>query len=875
MIKKFADWLLQGFCHPDFFDEIHGDLEELYHRNKERRTYKSQLTYLFQVIMLFRPSLIRPLSKIDLIQQSMFRNYLKISSRNLLRYKLFTAINILGLVIGLSSFLLINEYVNYEKSYDQFYKGSENIYRLSTVQYINGEIGVKDAMTFHPAARSVKEEIAGVSDFTVTFKFNQIYIRKGESVIEEDKVISADSSFFEVFDHRIISGSKAQMLSGPDQLVLTRSKAKFYFGDKDPVGETLELLGSFNRTFKVTGVIEDIPENTHYKYNIIMSDESIKDRGDYDKWNAFNYYSYLKVEDDLSVEAINDQLIDLSVKYLGENTNNRFYVFPAEDLHLHSDFTFEAEIPGSAKAVKFLMIISLFILLIAWINYINLSTARAVNRAKEVGIRKVIGAYKGQLITQFLMEALLVNLLASMVALLTCEMLAPFFNQLVGKEVLTNVWNHPSFLTNLLIFFIIGTIVSGFYPAMVLSGFKPVLVLKGKFKSSKGGSRLRKGLVIIQFAASIILIAATFTVYRQLNFIQGRDLGISTDYVVGFELPQVSRDQRESHNSKVQTFKNVLSNHNAIETVGGTSSLPGGGNADISSSSGKVRIVGKTDKVPGTTYLQYIDDQYLNAVDMQLLAGRNFDRKRTEDSLVIMVNEAFFTKFNITDKRSMLNERIQFGDNDKNRKFEIIGIVKDFNRTSLRSTVEPTVFVPQYSSGNIAMELNPDSYREGLIFLEKTWKEFFPDTPLSYSFLDDRFASLYEQDQRFGKVFGTFAVLAIFIATLGLFGLSSFMAVQRTVEVGVRKVLGASVINIITIFFKEFLILLLVAGIVSIPLIYFAMSEWLSNYAYRIEFPWLFSFAALAIVVVFALSTVGYQIYKVAILDPVKTLKDE
>lgn len=667
------------------------------------------------------------------------------------------------------------------------------------------------------------------------------------------------------------------MLTEPNTLVLTQSKAKHYFGEQNPLGETLEILGTFNRTFKITGVIEDVPENTHYKFDMIMSDESIKEQYESDGWNGFNYYSFLKLKEHVTLASLHDKLEDLSKKYLGEGNNMRFTLFPIEDIHLKSDFTFEAEIPGNEKVVSFMRIIALFILIIAWVNYINLSTARAIDRAKEVGLRKVIGAYKMQLIAQFLMEAMLVNFLAAMLALLISELSLPFFHQLIGKEIIPHVWNYLPFLQSLLLFFFIGTLVSGFYPAQVLSGFKPVAVLKGKFRNSKSGTVLRKSLVVVQFTASIVLIAGTFIVYHQLQYMQGKDLGITTDYVVGFSMPRGQNNEqvRELINNKIASFKEALRKHAAIETVGGTSNLPGGDGSDINSSAGKLRIVGLTERQLGTIYLQFNDEYFLDAVDMQLLAGRNFDRNRTADSLVVMVNQAFLRKFNIADENAVLNEYIQGGDDDNERKFEIIGVVKDFNRTSLKSSVEPTLYFPNYTPASTVVKLNPKQYQEGLAYLSDTWNEFFPDTPLDYTFLDDRFAALYEQDRRFGEIFGTFSALAIFIATLGLFGLSSFMAVQRTVEVGVRKVLGASVPNIIGIFYKDFLILLGFAGLMGLPAVYFSMNFWLENYAYRIDFPWLLSVAALCIVVVFALLTVGYQIYKVAILDPAKTLKYE
>ena len=875
MTKRFAERFFRWFCHPDYYAEIQGDLEEMYQRDSEQSERLVQWKYLLRVFGLFRHSLIRAFPTQLLIHPAMFRNYFMIGTRTLLRHKLFTTINILGLAIGLASFLLINEYIHFEESYDRFFTNADRIYRLSTVQVANGEVGDKDAMIYHPAPQALKDELAEVEESTVSFKFNELILRQGESIIQEKGAISADSNFFKVFDYRIIQGSPETMLTEPYSLVLSESKAAFYFGDQDPLGQMLQVLGGFNRPFKVTGVIQDVPENTQYKFDLLVSNESIKGLFDRDGWRNNNYYGFIKLREHATPSSLSNKLEAFAKKYMGEDTNERFLLYPIQDIHLQSDYTYEAEIPGSEKAVNFLRLIALFILLIAWVNYINLSTARAVNRAKEVGLRKVVGADKLQLISQFLLEALLVNLVAALLALLVSELLLPYFNQLVGKPVAPHVWNHRPFLLSLLLFFLVGTFVSGFYPALVLSGFRPVAVLKGKFRNSRSGAMLRKGLVIVQFAASVALIAATFIVFRQVQFMQGRDLGIDTDYVVGFSLPDVPDEQREAHRTTVQSFNEALRAHTTITTVGGTSNLPGGDGADINSTTNKVGLVGLTDLLDHTTYIQYNDEYFLDAVGMQLLAGRKFDRNRTADSMVVMVNQAFLRRFDVYDPESVLYRQVQLGEDGNSNKYEIIGVVKDFNRTSLKTTVEPTVYFPWYAPRVAVVKLNPKQYQQGLAYLQETWAEFFPNAPLEYSFLDDRFAALYEQDRRFGDIFGTFSGLAIFIAMLGLFGLSSFMAVQRTAEVGVRKVLGATVSNIVGIFYKDFLVLLGIAGLISLPVVYYGMNSWLQSYAYRIDFPWLLAGAALLIVVVFALLTVGYQIYKVAILDPAKTLRHE
>ncbi|SDM52565.1 putative ABC transport system permease protein [Catalinimonas alkaloidigena] len=877
MIKRAADRFFRWFCHPDFYADIQGDLEELYQRNRARRSARyASWKLCWQVVMLFRPSLIRPFSPFAFLHPLMLRNYLTIGSRHLLRHKLFTSINVAGLALGLAAFLLMQEYVRFEKSYDRFFAQADQLYRLSTIQVVNGSVGVKDAMSYYPAGRVLVEELPEVLMATTSLKFDEsgpMVFRKGDQLRYEKGVVSADSNFLYLLNYRVLKGSRETMLSEPNTLVLTERKAHEYFGEESALGQVLEVN---HQSFTVTGVIEDVPDNTHYKFEILMSDKSLQDRADYNSWNSFNYYTFVRLAPHTDLAALDPKLERLVKKYRGAETSTRFALSPVQSLHLHSGYTFEPELPGSAKAVSFVQLIAVFMLIIAWVNYINLSTARAVERAKEVGLRKVIGAYPSQLMGQFLFEALLVNLLASLLALLLAELALPFFNQLVGKTLVPHLWNHPPFLRSLLVFFLIGSLVSGFYPALVLSALKPTTVLKGKFRHSRRGIWLRKSLVVVQFASSMVLIAGTFIVYRQVQYMQGRDLGIDTDYVVGLTLPDAQNPEEEQAlASKIEAFKEDLRKHAAIEVVGGTSNLPGGDATDINSTSSSVRIVGKTDRLEGTYYMQYNDDHFLDAVGMQLLMGRDFELSRASDSSAVLVNEAFLRRINVADPLQALEEYLQFGTNENNEKHQIVGIVRDFNRTTLKSAVEPTIYFYYPRLSKCVVKLQPEHYREGLGYLETTWTQFFPNTPLDYTFLDERFAALYEQDRRFVEVFGSFSGLAIFIAMLGLFGLASFMAVQRTKEVGVRKVLGATIPYIIGSFYKDFLVLLSVAAVVGIPAVYWGMSSWLENYAFRIDFPWLLTIVALGVVAVFALATVGYQIYKVAVLNPAKTLKYE
>ncbi len=876
MIKIAAHRFFRWYCHPDFYPDISGDLEELYLRTSAQSPVKAEWKYLLQVVGLFRPSLLKPFFKNSIINSNgMLKNYFRISFRNLVKHKAYTFINVFGLATGLAAFLLIQQYVQFEKSYDRFHPDADQLYRLTTDQVVEGVVGTRDAMSFNPSGKALLDEVPEIEAYTTTYKFSELIFRKGEVLVTEEKVLGVDEHFLQLFGYKLLTGDAPSVLTEPNSLVLSQSKARYFFGDEDPVGQTIHLHSAFNRDFKVTGVIADPPENTHYKFDVLMSISTIRDILERDAWSGFNYYTYLKLDKNADIDNINELLPALSKKYIGKETSLQFHLQPVTDIHLHSDFTFEPEIHGNARTVGFLSLISVFILIIAWVNYINLSTARAIDRAKEVGIRKVVGARRKQLVVQFMFDALLINLLGALLAWTLSEVTLPYFNNLVSKEVLDHTWSSPSFLANIALFFAVGTLVSGIYPSLVLSGFSPVTVLKGKFRTSSKGTVLRKSLVIVQFTASLALIASTFVVYKQVNFMRSKDIGMSVDSVVGFRNPRFSNAEFEAGVQKRLQFVEDLKNHHTIKGAAMLSNLPGGGSSDVSSNSGGIRIVGKTERLESTTYIMQLDDEAAGVLGLQVLHGRNFSRQMATDTAAVIVNEAFLHRFGIAPSDSMINEKVQFGRKPENDQYPIIGIFKNANRSSLKNEVEPTVYFYNPTLNYTIVKLDAAHYKAGLDYIHQSWGSFFPDAPLKYTFLDERYENLYQEDKRFGAVFGTFSILALIVAMLGLFGLSSFMAIQRTKEVGIRKVLGASISHIVSIFYKDFLVLLSVALVLGIPLIYFSMNQWLSSYAYRISFPWAVPVLSFAMVLLIALLTVGYHVYKVAAMNPAKTLKYE
>lgn len=806
----------------------------------------------------------------------MFKNYLKISYRSLNKHRTFTFINVFGLAIGLAAFLLIDQYIRFEKSYDTFIENSSQLYRLTTDQIVDDAIGTRDAMSFNPSGKVLTEEIPEIINYTTTYKFSETTFKNGENLITEKMVIAADSNFLKLFSYQLLSGDPKLQLSEPNTIVLTKSKAEKYFGNENPVGKEIYLYSDFNKPFKVTGVIQDIPENTHYHFDILVSLNTIKEFLAEENWNGYNYYTYLQLTPNADIDKINTLLPDLSKKYIGEDASLVFNIQPVLDIHLHSEKTYEPEVHGDIKAVNVLMIISIFILIIAWVNYVNLATAKAVDRAKEVGLRKVIGARKKQLILQFLIEALIINFLGGLIALGLIELMLPYFNILVGREIAISLWSNPDFIIRLLSFFIMGTFISGFYPAIVLSSFKPITVLKGKFRNSKSGIFLRKGLVVTQFAASFILITGTFTVYKQVQYMRSRDLGMKVERVVGFPNPR--REQGADPNALLQrklSFLDELRNSPHIINVARTANLPGGGSSDVNSYGSGVRIVGVSEYLNSTTYIQSLDENTIDLLSMKLLHGRTFIKDLQSDSSSAVVNEAFIERFGLEVSESLLNQKIQFGQNIEGRKFAIVGIIKNIYRGSLKHQVEPTVYFNWKHPGHTLVKLSGQNIPEGLAHIQEIWSKFFPTESLNYNFIDERYERLYEADQRFGNIFTVFSVFAIFVASLGLFGLASFLAMQRTKEVGVRKVLGATVTQIVAIFYKDFLLLIGISVILGIPIVYFGIDTWLNGYANRINFPWELLPLSIVALMVFAFVTVGYQTYRIAVLNPARTLRDE
>ncbi len=808
----------------------------------------------------------------------MFRSYLKTAFRSLVKNRAFTLINIFGLFIGLTAFLLIYAYVSFEKSYDQYHAGADRIYRMVTDNVVNGVTGARDAMSFSPLGKAMKDELPQVEQYTTTMKlYEDLVFKKGDELINESGVVAADEHFLDIFSYPIIYGEE-DPFKNPNSMILTKKGAMRLFGTENPVGQTVEVLGIHRGSYKVTAILDDVPGNTHYKFEVLISFATIKDRADEDGWRGYNFYTYVKLHEGADPLAVREKLMAFPGKYLREGLTLQFTMQPMADIHLDSGFTYEPEPSGNSKTINFLIIIAVFILVIAWVNYINLSTAKAMDRAREVGLRKVVGAAKWQLIAQFMTESLFINLFAAILATTAVQVIGPFYNNLLGKDLISFIWTNSSLLSLLVIITLSGTLLSGFYPSLVLSSFRPVTVLKGKLRNSRSGLLLRKSLVVFQFVSSLILMAGTTIVYMQIEYMKNQDLGVSIDQVLSIKVPAHDPEDSSLYDRKYKRLRAELTRNPTIQELATSSSIPGGGRSNIASAGGGISIVGETLIDNSTIYITTIDERFFPTLGVKMVAGRNYTNNGVAEAPNVIINEALLDKMGFADgPEAALNKRLRFGNESSDRIHNIIGVVANYNRRSLKDEIEPTAYFLGYDgfTTNIIIKLSSEELNATVKDVEAKWAAVFPEVPFAYNFMDQKFDEAYKEDQQFGSLFGAFSVLAMAIAGLGLLGLSSFIALQRSKEIGVRKVLGASVFNIVRLISRDFFGLVIIAFFLGSPLVWFIMDSWLNNYAFRIDMPvWVLPVAGITLLFITFL-TVGYQTARAARANPVDTLRSE
>ncbi len=785
----------------------------------------------------------------------MFKNYLKIALRNLYKYKGYSFINIVGLTAGLTCSMLILMWVQHELSYDRFNKHAEDVYRVVENQfYAGGEI-FPVAVTPGPLASALKTEFPEIVQAT-RFNYRTLTIKKDEQVFSEG-VAFADPEFFDIFTLPLVQGNLSTALSDPHSLVLTQEAAAKYFGDGDAVGQVLRINNQVD--FRVTAVIENVPDNSHLQFDILAPFVYMREMGsNLVTWRSNWCYTYVRLQKNTPHPQVDEKIVDL-IKKNNENSVTEIYLQPLTEIHLYSSGKYTADIGGHGdiQYVKIFSVIALFVLLIACINFMNLATARSERRAKEVGLRKVVGARRSQLINQFFGEAVFLSLIAFIAALILVKLLQPTFNDLSGKTLGLGTLEPYLFLSFLAIALLTG-IISGIYPSLFLSSFKPIETLKGGGSARRGGSLFRKTLVVLQFALSVIMIIGTLVVIRQMEFIRNKNLGLNKENL-GYVW--MSGQFRE----KSAVAKQELLRNPNITAITRTSQLP----TYVARSSSGFGWPGKDPNDDVLMHLLSVDEDYVNAFAMEMAEGRFFSREFPADSQTVVINQR---AAEIMGLENPVGQPLTAGQAD----YTIVGVVKDFHFKPVRTKIEPLLlFLSPTRYYAMVMRTRPENISETIEFVERTYKNFNPDTPFFFNFLDEDYDRLYRAEQRAGKLSGYFAAIAILIASLGLYGLASYMAERRTKEIGVRKVLGASIPNLFLLLSKNFIVLAGIANLIAWPIAWFVMSGWLENYAYRTNLNAFVFIAAAALAVVIVLITVSYQAVRAARANPIDSLRYE
>ena len=787
----------------------------------------------------------------------MWYSYFKIAWRNLFRQKAFSFINIFGLAIGMACSILILFWVQDELSYDRFHAHADQLYRITT-----STPDIKAAVSAAPMGAALQAEMPEVKN-TVRLSSSTNLFSVGERKFEEKRVFFADATFLKLFSFPLRQGNPKTALQRPDGILITEAMAQKYFGKAEALGQIIRKDNQDN--FTVTGILANVPANSHLQVDFILpisfiarTDRDLKEN----RWGNFNFYTYVQLHANAVSSPQAFQKLNQRVNQFFQKNYDKlkidFQLQPVTSIHLHSDLLRGIPGNGSIQYVRIFSVVAFFIMAVAGINFMNLATARSARRAKEVGLRKVIGAQRSQLIGQFLGESLIISGLALLLAILLVGALLPAFNHLAAKNLTLNL-RDAQMLFSLLGLALITGLVSGSYPAIFLSGFQPVKVLKGAFKIGAGNVFFRNGLVVTQFVVSIVLLVGTAVVYKQLQYIQNKHLGFDKENLV--YLPMTGELWNKQQSLEIELKRNPLTSQ--FTTV---SNLP----TNLTTGTINVQWEGKDPASQPVFPEMAVDENFISVFKMKLLSGRNFSAKLKSDTANYIVNETALRIMGMTEATA-IGKSLSFG----GVKGTIIGVVQDFNFKPMQHAIEPLVLYFRPWNSTVVVRTPPGNTEATIQALEKISRQLNPAFPFTYNFLDQDIANLYQSEQRMGHIFNVFAVLAIFISCLGLYGLSAFMAEQRTKEIGVRKVLGASVWDIVYLLSKNFTKLLVLAMVIAVPLAWWAMHSWLAGFAYRIGVNWMILLAACLTALLIAGLTVSYESVKAAVANPVKALRRE
>jgi len=807
----------------------------------------------------------------------MLQNYLKVAFRNLWKNKLFSAANIFGLAIGMTACLLILQYVEWERSYDRFHENADRIYRVAMESYEEGEAKQDFAFTFPAVAPHLLKDFPEVEQ-AVRLRKQQGVVAYKDNRFGEQGIVYADSSLFEIFSFAVARGDIHDALSEPYKGAISETMSRKYFGKEDPLGKTLEV-GTGATPFEITAVFEDIPANSHFAFDFAFSYvtyiQMMAERGGdaENSWGWSDFYTYILLKPGAGISSVEEKLPAFTERYLGERMAEAGYrigFIPQrlEDIYLHSSLGYEFRPTGSARYVYAMLAVAFFIITIAWFNYVNLSTARSLDRAREVGVRKVVGAQRGQLIRQFLLESALVNFMALAIALLAANALMQPFGKLVGKELDFTLGQELWFWAFALILFTGGALLAGLYPAFVLSGHRPVRVLKSKqAHAAATGGQLRRSLVALQFVATIALIAGATAIYKQVEYMRKKELGIDIEQTL---VLQDITYKDSTYIERLQSFREALLSHPDVAGVAASGDIPG---KEVGNS-WNLRWANSGSSTLNRFRTFLVDRNFSRQFGLQTIAGRSFEAPFESDRYGMVLNETAVKVFGFDSPEAALGEQIVATDNEPVGR--VVGVIKDYHQESLKFDYKPICYWYQpFGYSYYSLKVNAHDPQQLLRFAEQQWKAYFPDAPFNAFFLDDFFEAQYQADLRFGYAFGIFTLLAILVACIGLFGLSYFSVSRRTKEIGIRKVLGASVAQILLLLSREYLWLILLASALALPLAYYFLSRWLENYAYAISLNWWFFLLPVFLALAIAAVTVSYQSIKAAIGNPIEALRCE
>jgi putative ABC transport system permease protein len=846
-------WRILRFLLPDNEREsLVGDFDEIFREKIVERGKLIALFWYWWQVLLLVPSSLKESMYWSVL---MFRNYVKIAFRNLIRHKGFSFLNITGLAIGMVCTILILFWVQHELSFDRYHKNGKKIYRI--LQHIQYAEVVTWAINQGPLGPALKDEIPEIAE-QARFCFARWRIKYNDDIYSELGGYT-DPSLFKMFTIPFVQGDPETALVDPRSVVMTEEVAQRIFGDEDPIGKTINVAGKYD--FKVTGILQNIPDNSHFRFRFLANMDFAKEVGrTVDYWKNSHFTTYVQLADNVAMEEANEKIYNfLDAKPTLEDWE-KLSLQPLFKIHLGSGIGYDSFGTGNTKYIVIFWAAALFILLIACINFMNLSTARSLLRSREVGLRKVVGAFRGQLIRQFLGEAIFQSLIAMTLAVGLGILLLPSFNELARKSFTAHQFTRPDIILGLVAILVFTGFVAGFYPAFVLSGFKPVSVLKGSSRTLGGGSFFRKALVVFQFCVAVVLMVGSLVIYSQIHFMRNKNLGYDKENLVTLNL-----------NSNVQqnyeAFRNELLGNANIQNVTRVASLPTYG---YWFSNSRWNWEGKDPDKDILFRANFVDYGYLDALNAPIIMGRNFSKDFGADATGIIINE---TSQKVMGFEDPIGKRVTLGEDNV---FNIIGVVKDFHYVSLHTEIEPMILLldPERCS-SIVVRINSENTPETIKFMGSVWKKFAGDFEFDYLFLDESLDTLYRGEQHVGRIINVFTILSIFISCLGLFGLASFMALRRTKEIGIRKVLGASISGVVVLLTKEFSKWVIVANLIAWPLSYFALYRWLQEFPYRTDIKlWIFLGAGLMTFVI-AILTVSYQSLKAALSNPADSLRYE